>query len=120
MRKPRLGRVSCKMTAMATMAFVLSWFKMAHGGELENVEQVFGSTPMPCAEEATRLMNRQLFRMTPDQILSGMRQASRTAWAPGSPSYDKARAIVTEALASEEKANGPLFQYTSAKIFAGV
>jgi len=120
MRKLRLGRASRKLTAMATIAFALSWLRMAHGGEPDNVEQVFSSTPMPCAEEATRLMNRQMFRMMPDQILNGMQQASRTDLTPGSPKYDKARAIVTEALVSEEKANGPLFKYTSSQIFRDV
>jgi hypothetical protein len=108
------------MTAMVTMVFALSWLRIAHGGEPENFEQVLSSTPMPCAAEATRLMNRQLFRMMPDQILNGMQRASRTDWTPGSLSYDKARAIITEALASEEKASGPLFRYTSLQIFEGV
>lgn len=108
------------MTVMATMAFALSSLRMAHGGELENVEQVFSSVPMPCAEEATRLMNRQLIRMTPYQIVNGMQHASNTDWNPGNPSYDKARALVTEVLTSEEKANGPLFKYTSSQIFKRV
>ncbi|UVW28279.1 hypothetical protein [Massilia sp. H6] len=120
MRKLNLGKAACKMTAMATIIFGLSWLRMAHGGEPESVEQVLASTPMPCAEEATLLMNRQLLRMAPDQILSGMQQATRTALTPGGPSYNKARAIVTEALASEEEAHGPLFKYTPAQIFKGV
>jgi hypothetical protein len=120
MRKLNLGKAAFKMAAIATIAIGVSWLGTAHGSEPKNVEQVLGSTPMPCTEDATLLMNRQLLRMTPDQILNGMQQATGTAFTPGSPSYDKARAIIAEALASEVKAHGPLYNYTSAQILKGV
>jgi hypothetical protein len=120
MRKQGSNSAFCKTTVMATMAFALSWLGVAHGGESGNVEEVFSSTPMPCTEKAVQLMNRELSRMAPDQILNGMQRASRTDWTPASPSYDKARAIVTDALASEEKESGPLFTYTSTQIFKNV
>ena len=85
-------------------------------------DSVFGATPMPCTAEAVRLLNRQLLRMAPDEILSGIRQAmNRPAeWTTGHPSYEKARLVVVAALAEEEKANGPLFTYTPARFYDGV
>lgn len=85
-------------------------------------DSMFGATPMPCTAEAIRLLNRQLLKLAPDEILSGIRQAmNRPAdWTTGHPSYEKARSIVVAALDAEEKANGPLFTYTPARFYDSV
>lgn len=105
---------------MTVMVFALSSPQMGHAGEAESVKQVFSSIPMPCAEEATRLLNQQLLRMSPDQILNGIQQASDISLTPGSPSHSRARMIITKALALEEKADGPLFKFNLSQVLNGI
>lgn len=83
---------------------------------------VLNTITLPCADEATRLMNSQLIRMAPDQMLDGMRRGFNKGdeWKPGDRKYEKARKIVVDALMAEEKESGPLFSFSAAKIMSHV
>lgn len=123
MRKLNLGTARRGRKSVMAMLFLLAPLQLAHAAQpVANTEGVFGGVPMPCAEEASRLMNRQLVRMAPDQILDGMGRASdaRADWTNGHPQYEKARAILVNALAAEEKAGGPLFRFSAEKILNDV
>ncbi len=83
---------------------------------------VFGSAPMPCLANASMLMNIQLYRLIPEAVLRGMRGAlgKDASWKRGDPSYEKARAIVVEVIAAEERSGGPLTKFSVDQIFGDV
>ena len=111
-----------RVTALIFMLALLQSHAARADEPAAGSDSMFGATPMPCTAEAIRLLNRQLLKLAPDEILSGIRQAmNRPAdWTTGHPSYEKARSIVVAALDAEEKANGPLFTFTPARFYDSV
>ncbi len=83
---------------------------------------VFGAMPVPCLAQMTQLMNRQLFRLGPDQILAGMREplGKGAAWTRGDPNYERVRAIILRGLLEGEKKHGPLFNLSEETLLATI
>lgn len=105
---------------VAAAILVLSATRSATAGEPGgDMARVLGVTSLGCPDQAVELMNHQLLRMMPDAILNGLAtdRVSPADWKPGNASYDRLRTTITEALAASEVADGPIFEFTSAKIF---
>jgi hypothetical protein len=102
--------------SVALLFSVLSFHHAAHADDSKRlVETILAAGPMSCIEEASELMNRQFFRMTPDQLLGPMGRDKRT-WKAGDPNYEKARRVIVNALQADEQKNGPLFSVTLPKL----
>lgn len=123
-----MKKLEISVTRQGTMAIAAMFFsvvlsQVANAAQQDaNSKPIFGAVPMPCASEATQLMNQQLVRMAPDQILDGMGRAlnTRNEWARGNPKYERVREVVVGALAIEEQTSGPLFKFTPDKILSDV
>ena len=107
---------------LATLLFFVSHFAVcapfksfesAESSEA-SINSVIENTPMPCMKEASELMNKQFLQVTADGILESMGESldSQAEWNKGHSKYDRAHAIVIEALAEEERVGGSIFRLT--------
>ena len=67
---------------------------------------VLGATTLPCTDELTRLMNRQLLRMTTYQFVGrvGVEAHARSCWTRGDPQLKTMSALPLPPLAGADKA----------------
>ena len=78
------------------------------------IDQIMATGPLTCNEDAMTMLNAQLLRKGPDQVLDGYRRGLNydKRWSAGNENYDRARAVIANALADDERKNGPIFAYT--------
>lgn len=115
-------RLACWGGALIAMFFLHASFHVAHAADpVAHSAEIFGAEALPCVSKATQLMSNQLNRMTPDQLLNGMRpEADKGSWKRGDPKYDRARVIVVEALSAEERAGGPVINISAEQVLLAV
>lgn len=120
----RISRTSTLcIKAAITVAFFSASVQVAHAAEGAPVlDPVFGNTPLTCLTEASALVNQQMFRATPENLLGGLRKAvgKGADWKRGDPNYDSVRGIVVDALMAEEKARGPIFKLSPEQVLNAV
>lgn len=77
-----------------------------------------GLDHLPCLDEFSRIATTGFREAQPDYLLQviGRDVQARSTWARGDPQYDKARGIVADALAADERAHGPLLAFTTSKM----